>query len=76
MNDWYNDPPDPPEPPDWYSAIEDAIADYPPPTTVADAIKKALNDWNQEQQPAYALDDYTGPDNMADIEPQEMEDDR
>jgi hypothetical protein len=48
MNDWYNDPPDHPEPPEWYALIEEAIGNDPPPA-ISTAIRKLIDDWNEEQ---------------------------
>jgi hypothetical protein len=47
--DFYLDPPDHPEPPDWYTALEDVLEVMSPPESVAEAIRKALDAWNQEQ---------------------------
>jgi hypothetical protein len=48
MQDYWNDPPDEQEPPEWYMTLEDVLEQQNPPQTVADAIRKALEEWVQE----------------------------
>ena len=60
MNDYYNDPPDHPEPPEWYSTLEDILNDMDPPPSVANAIRKAMDDWVDDpnrQQYFESIDD-------------------
>jgi hypothetical protein len=52
MNDWYNDPPDYPELPDWYMTLEDALT-MDPPQAVADAVRAAIDAWNESQNLQY-----------------------
>jgi hypothetical protein len=58
-SDWYNDPPESPEPPDWYAMIEEALEESNIPESVAEAIRKILDDWCH--QPDYP-EDYTPPE--------------
>jgi hypothetical protein len=54
--DSYLDPPDHPEPPDWYVMLETLIDQEDPPKSVADAIRKAIDAWNQEQSAQHDID--------------------
>ena len=48
MNDYWNNPPDHPEPPEWYMTLEDILNEMNPPQSVAQLIRKAIDDWVDE----------------------------
>lgn len=48
MQDYWNDPPDEPEPPEWYMMLDDVLHNTDLPQGIAEAIKKAMNDWEDE----------------------------
>lgn len=53
----YLDPPDDMEPPEWFMMIEDALNEPRIPETVAEAIRKVLDDWCNTSP----YDDYEPP---------------
>jgi len=64
MNDYHLDPPDDHEPPEWMMTLEDVLEQMNPPQSVADAIRKAMDEWigecNSEQDPEEP--DFSEPD--------------
>lgn len=56
MNDHHLDPPDYPEPPEWYMTLEDILLQMDPPETVANALRKAMEDWEQEYNKEQDID--------------------
>jgi len=48
MQDYWSDPPDDQEPPEWYMTLEDLLEQQEPPQAVADAIRKAMEEWVNE----------------------------
>lgn len=48
MQDYWNDPPDDQEPLEWYMTLEDVIDEQDLPQSVADAIRKAMEEWVNE----------------------------
>ena len=60
MTDWYNDPPDHPEPPEWYALIQEAMEAGPSPA-ILEALRKMLDDWDEEQNRMHAEPDPSDP---------------
>jgi hypothetical protein len=56
MNAYWNNPPDDQEPPEWYMTLEDVLDQQDPPQTVADAIRKAMEEWVQEHNAQHDID--------------------
>lgn len=48
MNDYWNNPPDHQEPPEWYYELESILNEMNPPQSVAQSIRKAMDDWVDE----------------------------
>jgi hypothetical protein len=73
MQDYWNDPPDDQEPPEWYMTLEDVLEQQDPPQTVADAIRKAMEEWVQEYNAQHDIEPL--PDNEEPIDFEELESD-
>ena len=59
MQDYWNNPPESPEPPEWLEMLDDMLSSIPMPDSIAEAMRKAMDDWidecNKEQaDPSWA----------------------
>lgn len=58
MQDYWNDPPDYDEAPEWFMTLEDIIEQMDPPQAVADAIRKVMNDFLEEENKRYEFEPF------------------
>lgn len=68
MNNNHLDPPDDQEPPEWYMTLEDVLDQQDPPQSVADAIRKAMEEWVNEYNAQHDIEPYPTNEESIDFE--------